>query len=192
MSNEGSSDDNNPQGSSAPQGPLVSQDTTTHERGDQSDVNLRISEGRIAKKRPMEFNDEIDGELADAITSKRAAMVNHDNLRFTSTDGPYKSHSPSDPYEKPKEATGISSGDLMFKVLSPDLGVGAIIGKSGSVIHEINDSTGARIKISQPNEYYPETTDRVISITGTAAAIDAAIGQVISRVIEVCISFVLR
>lgn len=52
---------------------------------------------------------------------------------------------------------------LYFKMLCPQHITGLIIGKGGSVINQLNSICGAKIKLSQNNEFFPTTNDRVIS-----------------------------
>lgn len=73
----------------------------------------------------------------------------------------------------------------LFKLLCPQLAVGSIIGKGGSLIAEIHRITGAKIKISQSNEFYPESNDRVISISGSLSALESAISEIVTRIVEV-------
>lgn len=55
-----------------------------------------------------------------------------------------------------------SSEPLFFKLLCPQGITGLIIGKGGANIIQLNATTGARIKLSQNNEYFPNTTDRIL------------------------------
>ena len=70
-------------------------------------------------------------------------------------------------------------------MLCPNVAIGSIIGKGGSVINQLNQSTGARIKLSQNHEFYPTTNDRVIAITGSQEAIGVALSELISKMLEV-------
>lgn len=65
------------------------------------------------------------------------------------------------------------SGENTFhlKMLIPSVAAGAIIGKGGETIAEIQKSVGARIKMSKPNDFYPGTSERVCLITGGPDAI---------------------
>lgn len=54
------------------------------------------------------------------------------------------------------------SEPLFFKLLCPQGITGLIIGKGGANIIQLNATTGARIKLSQNNEYFPNTTDRIL------------------------------
>lgn len=84
---------------------------------------------------------------------------------------------------------GISSGaethDHLIKFLCPSAVAGSIIGRGGSVINDLNQATGAKIKVSQNGEFFPTTNDRVIAVSGSMTAISAAIQELITRIIEV-------
>lgn len=79
-----------------------------------------------------------------------------------------------------------SSPEFMFKVLCPSIHVGAVIGKGGSVIQQITDDTGANIKISQTEEYFPGTNDRVVCIIGRKNPLVMATTDIVERILEVC------
>ena len=91
-----------------------------------------------------------------------------------------------------RAATGASGGDVpgapafMLKVLCPRDSVGNIIGQGGSVIRDLNSTTGARIKVSQNNEHFPTTNDRIILISGCKDKINAALAEIITKIIQVC------
>ncbi len=44
---------------------------------------------------------------------------------------------------------------MHLKVLIPSIAVGAIIGKGGEIITQIQKQTGADIKMSKANDFYP-------------------------------------
>lgn len=54
----------------------------------------------------------------------------------------------------------------ILKMLVTDNIAGAIIGKNGKAIAEIQDECGARIKVSQTADFYPGTSERTVLITG--------------------------
>lgn len=45
----------------------------------------------------------------------------------------------------------------------PDKLVGAVLGKGGATLRELQDTTGARIRISKRDEFAPGTTNRCAS-----------------------------
>ena len=72
-------------------------------------------------------------------------------------------------------------------MLCPNSVVGSIIGIGGAVINQLNQSTGARIKVSQNKEFFPDSTDRVIAISGSMDNISVAIQELVTKMIEVCL-----
>ncbi|CAH8458298.1 unnamed protein product [Schistosoma bovis] len=60
--------------------------------------------------------------------------------------------------------------ELHFKILVPNVAAGAIIGKKGEAIETIKRQTGARLKMSRADDFYPGTTERVCLIVGTLEA----------------------
>ena len=63
---------------------------------------------------------------------------------------------------------------IALKVLATHLGVGAIIGKAGSSISEIQQASDAKIQISGPQEVFPGTTERVMNLSGEMLKVRAA------------------
>lgn len=59
-----------------------------------------------------------------------------------------------------------STVPISLKLLATHLGVGAVIGKHGGSITEIQVASGAKIQISGPNEVFPGTTERIMHISG--------------------------
>ncbi|CAH8829059.1 unnamed protein product [Trichobilharzia szidati] len=57
--------------------------------------------------------------------------------------------------------------ELHFKILIPNVAAGAIIGKRGEAVETIKRQTGAKLKMSRANDFYPGTTERVCVIIGT-------------------------
>ena len=54
----------------------------------------------------------------------------------------------------------------LLKLLVPNYAAGAIIGKGGQSIVQIQERYGGKIKLSPSNEYYPGTQERIAVITG--------------------------
>ena len=65
--------------------------------------------------------------------------------------------------------------EMTLKVLVPTSVAGAIIGKGGETLRQLQSQTGARMKMSKNNENYPETTERVAQLSGGIAACVAAL-----------------
>lgn len=61
------------------------------------------------------------------------------------------------------------------KVLISNIQAGSLIGKGGKSIKELCAVTAARVTVSNSQEFFPGTADRVVSITGTKEAVAFAI-----------------
>eukprot|EP00042_Codosiga_hollandica_P010827 m.24039 g.24039 ORF g.24039 m.24039 type:complete len:290 (-) comp35785_c0_seq1:356-1225(-) len=72
--------------------------------------------------------------------------------------------------------------EVTLKVLVPNYAAGAIIGKAGATITQLQADTGAHIKLSQNKDFFPGTTERVLVLTGTAESVHAAVDSLIGRV----------
>lgn len=60
-----------------------------------------------------------------------------------------------------------SNEDVMVKMLVTDNIAGAIIGREGSTIMELQRETGARVKVSQASDFFPGTSERTILLAGS-------------------------
>mmetsp|Transcript_18709 Transcript_18709/g.28402 ORF Transcript_18709/g.28402 Transcript_18709/m.28402 type:complete len:484 (-) Transcript_18709:297-1748(-) len=66
----------------------------------------------------------------------------------------------------------------------PDSMIGAILGRRGQTLMELQAESGARIKVSQRDEFVPGTNNRIITISGSQESIATArnlIRQLLSR-----------
>lgn len=70
----------------------------------------------------------------------------------------------------------------IVKVLIPSHAAGSIIGKGGANIAEVQQTTGARIKLSPNNDYYPGTQERVGLIMGEIDTINKMLNFVIEKI----------
>ncbi len=67
---------------------------------------------------------------------------------------------PSVPSSPSNSSAGVES--FTFKLLCPQAITGLIIGRNGSFINQLNGSTGAKIRLSQNNEFFPGSMDRIL------------------------------
>ncbi|XP_076268725.1 RNA-binding protein Nova-1-like protein passilla isoform X2 [Rhynchophorus ferrugineus] len=77
-----------------------------------------------------------------------------------------------------------SDGTFHFKVLVPSVAAGAIIGKGGETIAQLQKETGARVKMSKSHDFYPGTTERVCLITGNIDAILVVLDFIMDKIKE--------
>jgi len=74
------------------------------------------------------------------------------------------------------EAVGIE-GELRLRTLVPRAAVGGIIGKGGSTIKQIRETSGAKISISEPAGGGP-AVEQTICVSGSAQALEYVLQQV--------------
>ncbi|KAG5442055.1 RNA-binding protein Nova-1 [Clonorchis sinensis] len=85
----------------------------------------------------------------------------------------------------PVSHTGRKRNDTIhMKILVPSGAVGAIIGKGGESIAHVQWETGARIKLSKPNDFYPGTMERVCLIQGTLDGVTRMHNYIMDRMLE--------
>ncbi|XP_030764703.1 RNA-binding protein Nova-1 isoform X2 [Sitophilus oryzae] len=84
------------------------------------------------------------------------------------------------------EGIGMTGGDgtYHFKLLVPSVAAGAIIGKGGETIAQLQKETGARVKMSKSHDFYPGTTERVCLITGSVDAIMVVLDFIMEKIKE--------
>nr|XP_039258756.1 RNA-binding protein Nova-1-like isoform X2 [Styela clava] len=73
-------------------------------------------------------------------------------------------------------------GQLLLKILVPGYAAGAIIGKGGQIIVQLQKETGAIIKLSKAKDFYPGTQDRVVLIQGTFEGLTKVHNTIIDKV----------
>ncbi|XP_076366091.1 RNA-binding protein Pasilla-like isoform X1 [Tachypleus tridentatus] len=76
------------------------------------------------------------------------------------------------------------NGTYHFKILVPSVAAGAIIGKGGETVAQLQKKTGTRIKMSKANDFYPGTTERVCLVTGSVDGIVQVYEFIMERIRE--------
>ncbi|XP_073950056.1 RNA-binding protein Nova-1-like protein passilla isoform X3 [Choristoneura fumiferana] len=71
-----------------------------------------------------------------------------------------------------------------FKMLVPSMVAGAIIGKGGETIAQLQKDTGARVKMSKSHDFYPGTTERACLITGSVEGIMVVLDFIMDKIKE--------
>jgi KH domain len=74
---------------------------------------------------------------------------------------------------------------FLFKMLCPANVTGSIIGRGGQVLQQIGDMSGAKVRVSQNQEFYPGTSDRIMLISGPKRALVIAVGELTAKILEV-------
>ena len=73
---------------------------------------------------------------------------------------------------------------IILKFLIPDSAAGSIIGKGGATVNELQTQTGSRIQLSLNAEIFPGTTDRIVTLCGTASSTLGALHLIISKLVR--------
>ena len=68
------------------------------------------------------------------------------------------------------------------QVLVSNKQAGMVIGKGGVNVTKVLETTGARIRVSGPNEFFPLTMDRVVLITGTTEQLIEGVTQMMVEI----------
>lgn len=75
-------------------------------------------------------------------------------------------------YSPTSQQGGNINGQIYhLKILVPAVAAGAIIGKGGETIGQLQKETNARVKMSKANDFYPGTSERVCLISGSVDGI---------------------
>lgn len=75
---------------------------------------------------------------------------------------------------------GIDPGSAIKLLVSAGL-AGCLIGKGGSTINDLQERTGARIKLSQNQDFFPGTQDRIVLISGEPETVTHGLSLVIEH-----------
>jgi RNA-binding protein Nova len=68
----------------------------------------------------------------------------------------------------------VAGPTTVVTVAVPDEHIGAVVGKGGKYISEMQQVAGVRIKISDRTDYVPGTRNRKVTLTGTLEAVQIA------------------
>eukprot|EP01066_Platyproteum_vivax_P003512 Platyproteum_vivax@DN14441_c0_g1_i1.p1 len=75
-------------------------------------------------------------------------------------------------------------GPCYLKMLVEDALAGSIIGRNGSVISQIEQQTGAYMKLSPSGSYFPGTNNRIVAMSGQQEQINQAMLVILDKINE--------
>lgn len=90
---------------------------------------------------------------------KRATMSDANPYNSSNGSSNKRSKPPAPPFS-------LLPGHVAFRLLCHASRIGGVIGKSGSIIKQLQQSTGAKIRVEEPPA---ESSDRVVMVIGPAA-----------------------
>ena len=111
------------------------------------------------------------------LTNKRAhdsqeSDLSDSDLNLNSFPATKKMQTPTPGQSSPPHpGPGLDPGTCHLKILIPSAAAGAIIGKGGETIAEVQQKIGAKVKLSKANDFYPGTNERVCLISGSKDAV---------------------
>jgi RNA-binding protein Nova len=79
----------------------------------------------------------------------------------------------------PKTEQEGTDPSFTLKLPVPNAAAGGIIGKGGSNIRSISETSGAKVQLSQKDEMHPELNERICSMTGESVQVLAAARQIL-------------
>ena len=79
---------------------------------------------------------------------------------------------------------GPAEDECALKLLVNNSDAGSVIGKGGAKIAQLQDSTGARCRLSRSGEFFPGTKKRVILLTGTLEAVTSCQAMILTQLSE--------
>ena len=80
---------------------------------------------------------------------------------------------------------GIEFGkEYAIKLLVANKDAGTVIGRSGATIQAIQAKTGCRVRVSNNNDFFPGTDQRVVLVTGPADSVSAGVIMIMSELFE--------
>jgi RNA-binding protein Nova len=85
---------------------------------------------------------------------------------------------------QPDEDGLPSEDECALKLLVNNSDAGSVIGKGGAKIAQLQDSTGARCRLSRSGEFFPGTKKRVILLTGTLEAVTSCQAMILTQLSE--------
>uniref|UniRef100_A0A2C9JK10 30S ribosomal protein S3, chloroplastic n=1 Tax=Biomphalaria glabrata TaxID=6526 RepID=A0A2C9JK10_BIOGL len=118
-----------------------------------------------SRKRPL------DGETDNGVTkrSNQGGVLHYGNT----SNSTWQTNSEVMQVTSEGDASVSDTGrdNIHLKILVPSVAAGAIIGKGGETIAQIQKEAGARVKMSKANDFYPGTTERICLIMGAPDAV---------------------
>ncbi|KAI2796219.1 Poly(rC)-binding protein 3 [Blomia tropicalis] len=151
---------------------------------EESGAKITISDGSCPE-RIVTVTGSTDSILkAFALIAHKFEEVSNDPTNFTSMSHSQMNLSGNGQNGKSNCSIGSSGGSspVSLKLIVPASQCGSLIGKGGSKIKEIRESTGASIQVA--SEMLPNSTERAVTLSGSADSITKSIYQICCVMLE--------
>ncbi|KAH8943915.1 hypothetical protein BDL97_13G080400 [Sphagnum fallax] len=83
-----------------------------------------------------------------------------------------------------RDSENASTAPSSIRFLISNVAAGSVIGKGGATISDYQAQSGARIHLSRNHEYFPGTTDRIISISGIGSEVLTALHLILGKILN--------
>jgi len=134
--------------------------------------------GDNVKKMREESGAKIN--ISDASCAERIVSVTGSTAQILKAFGMISAKFEEDMHSSGQNGSGPSQ--VMFRMVIPNANCGSLIGKGGSNIKELRETTGATIQVA--NEMLPSSTERAVTISGTPDSIIPCIRRLTAIAIE--------
>ncbi|KAJ6225624.1 hypothetical protein RDWZM_004169 [Blomia tropicalis] len=151
---------------------------------EESGAKITISDGSCPE-RIVTVTGSTDSILkAFALIAHKFEEVSNDPTNFTSMSHSQMNLTGNGQNGKSNCSIGSSGGSspVSLKLIVPASQCGSLIGKGGSKIKEIRESTGASIQVA--SEMLPNSTERAVTLSGSADSITKSIYQICCVMLE--------
>lgn len=108
-------------------------------------------------------NHQFDSSATSPTTNKRRRMNNNGNIGESADKN-------------------LKTGPCFMKLLVPDVIAGALIGKAGVTLQNLQQTTGSVIRLSAGGIYFPGTNERIVVASGSQEAINLIMYEVMVRI----------
>ncbi len=158
-------------GSASPP-PTATRQTFSHSHGSRHDVESSLQ--------GLGFESNLQGTH-----SQRSAFISASSSAMgTNSMGSSPSQVSTFLPQRSSSSTPSPSYTTTINLAVPDSMVGAVLGRRGQALQELQSESGARIKVSQRNEFVPGTTNRIVTVSGSQDSVATArnmIRELLSR-----------
>ncbi|CAK9202008.1 unnamed protein product [Sphagnum troendelagicum] len=83
-----------------------------------------------------------------------------------------------------RDSENASTAPSSIRFLISNVAAGSVIGKGGATISDYQAQSGAGIHLSRNHEYFPGTTDRIISISGIGSEVLTALHLILGKILN--------
>jgi hypothetical protein len=122
--------------------------------------------GHAGKKRDRGEEDEVEAAQEQPQASQKSEGDVEKRAKVNDAPAPARHAAPP--------PAAAESAPVVLKMVIPNVDAGRIIGKSGLVLKQIMDDSGARVRLSANLEVIPQSGDRIITCIGSLETVGKA------------------